>query len=235
MKWPCSIIMQITCLLNNIPPISVNKKQLHAITESENCNHWVHTFGTSIIPSLIILCRPPIATYGVCRPYEYTFFLFTEHFYSGPTLQGSGLCVQTLPILRMGKWFNYLTAMSLVLWQTTPVMLATTYQGTWPGSVSVWVWWQCGQGRPPPVNVSEKMCYAHIIHTRLGWKLGQYKRTPTTSVIIGKWKDYSYYIHCNKLCGSSHDSPGSHRHASSVQVINHESGRDDLHHMYELT
>ena len=84
MKWPCSIIMQITCLLNNIPPISVNKKQLHAITESENCNHWVHTFGTSIIPSLIILCRPPIATYGVCRPYEYTFFLFTEHFHSVP-------------------------------------------------------------------------------------------------------------------------------------------------------
>jgi len=42
-----------------------------------------------------------------------------------PTFQG--LCFQTLPILRMGKWFNYLMAMSLVLWQTTPVMLATTY------------------------------------------------------------------------------------------------------------
>ena len=48
--------MQITCLLNNIPPISVNKKQLHAITESENCKSlgtYIWNFNYSI-PDYIV-------------------------------------------------------------------------------------------------------------------------------------------------------------------------------------
>jgi len=72
------------------------------------------------------------------------------------------LYVQTLPILRMGKWFRHLMAISQALRQTTPAILAMHYLGMWAESVSVLAWMRCGLGRPPLANVSHVVCIVYV-------------------------------------------------------------------------